>query len=212
MFDQSNRRLILIRHSVPEIDPGIPASRWHLSGEGRLRCQELGHRLEGWDLARIITSHEPKAIETGEIVASVLGIPVNVASGLQEHARHNVRREAGKKEFSTVDREAFQAKVLGIFENPGRLVYGAETGDQAHRRFSEAITQLLEQYPHDSVGVVTHGTVMALFVSRACDLNPGRFWTRLGLPCYVVLSLPELALLEVVESVTSRPPCGGPRT
>lgn len=39
------RRLILVKHSLPQIVPGKPAPRWHLSDEGRRRGTLLADRL-----------------------------------------------------------------------------------------------------------------------------------------------------------------------
>jgi broad specificity phosphatase PhoE len=60
---------------------------------------------------------------------------------------------------------------------------------------------VLERHPRQSVAVVTHGTVMTLFVTRAAGLEAFPFWKRLGLPAFVVLSWPGLGLLDVVEGV-----------
>jgi broad specificity phosphatase PhoE len=56
----SLRRLILIRHSVPDIVQGVPASQWHLSAEGRRRCEVLAGLLAPYEPAMIVTSLEPK--------------------------------------------------------------------------------------------------------------------------------------------------------
>jgi broad specificity phosphatase PhoE len=173
--------------------PGVPASQWQLSGEGCRRSELLAGCLAAYGLSSIVTSIEPKAMETGQIVARILGIPYEVAPGLHEHERGVVKLVDDKKEF--------QARVLGLFERPGELVFGGETADEAHGRFARAVANVLEQYPTGNLAIVTHGTVLTLFVSRAADLKPGPFWQRLGLPCFAVLSLPDFDLLELVEDV-----------
>jgi hypothetical protein len=35
---------VLVRHSVPEVDPARPAEEWRLSEEGRARCAALRGR------------------------------------------------------------------------------------------------------------------------------------------------------------------------
>jgi broad specificity phosphatase PhoE len=187
------RRLVLVRHSQPEIVPGVPASGWHLSDTGRDRCRALAERLATYDLAVVVASREPKAVETGQIVARALGLPFEMAADLHEHERPNVGL--------LTDEEQFQARVVSVFEHPGELVFGCETGDEAHRRFAAAMANVIEQHPHGNLAIVAHGTVMTLFVARAAGLDPVPFWRRLGLPAFVVLSLPDLSLLEVVESV-----------
>jgi broad specificity phosphatase PhoE len=187
------RKLILVRHSLPEFITGVPASEWRLSEEGQKRCLMLAERLREHDPAVIVASQEPKAVETGQIVAEVLRIPFDIAEGLHEHERGPVR--------SLGSREAFQARVASVFERPGELVFGLETGDQARTRFAHALDRVIGQHPAGNLAVVSHGTVMTLFIVHATGLDPVPFWKRLGLPAFAVLSLPDLSLLEVIENV-----------
>ena len=185
-------KLILVRHSSPEIVPAVPADQWLLSEAGRLRCKPLAEKLKAHQPDLIVTSTETKAVETAQIVAQLLHKPVETAEGLHEHDRSNVR---------WLERDQFEAAVVALLEKPETLVLGNETGDQAHHRFAEAITNVLGQHPGGNVAVVTHGTVLALYISRATGLEPFALWKRLGMPSLVVLSLPVLELLTVVESV-----------
>jgi broad specificity phosphatase PhoE len=190
------RKLVLVRHSLPETVSGVPASQWRLSAEGSRRCKTLAGRLAAYELAFVVASTEPKAIETGQIVAGILGLPFATAPGLHEHER-GVVRGLGR-------REEFQAQVSRFFERPGELVLGRETADQAHTRFAAAVTAVLGQFPSGNLAIVTHGTVMTLFIARATaagHLDPVHFWKSLGLPAFAVLSLPDSCLLEVVENV-----------
>ena len=187
------RKLVLVRHSLPEMVTGVPASQWWLSEQGRRRCEILAERLVAYDLAVIVTSEESKAVETGQIVAEVLGLPFEVAPGLHEHER-GVVRDLGSQ-------EEFQAQVARLFEHPAELVLGSKTADQAHDRFVAAVARVLELYPHGNPAIVSHGTVLTLFIARANGLDPVPFWKRLGLPAFVVLSLTDSHLLEVAEGV-----------
>jgi broad specificity phosphatase PhoE len=192
------RKLILIRHSLPAMVSGVPASEWHLSAEGRRRCAPLARRLAAYGPAAVVSSQEPKAVETGQIVAGTLGLSLETAPGLHEHERGPVR-DLG-------NREEFEAQVARFFEHPDRLVLGCETADEAHARFARAVTSVVERRPSANLAIISHGTVMSLFVARATGLDPLPFWKGLGLPSFVVLSLPELALLEVVADMEAEPP------
>jgi broad specificity phosphatase PhoE len=187
------RKLILVRHSLPEIVSDLPANQWHLSGTGRLRCKRLAKRLATYAPNVIVASLEPKATETGRIVADILGKPFETVENLHEHDRSNVGLLDTK--------EQFEARVASFFENPQKLVFGRETADDAHRRFAKAVAGVIGKCPSGNLAVVTHGTVMTLFVARAAGLEPFPFWKRLGLPSFVVLSLPEFGLLTIVENV-----------
>ena len=184
--------LILVKHSLPEIVSTLPASQWGLSEAGRLNCRALADSLAAYHPDVVVASSEPKAAETGEIVASTLGRPLATIEELHEHDRDNVGFLSG---------EHFEAAIARFFENPQSLVLGRETADQAHQRFAAAIEAIVTRYPTETVAVVTHGTVIALFVARATGLDPFPFWKRLDTPAFVVLSLPDRKVLMVVESL-----------
>ena len=190
---EEGRRLILVRHSLPEFVAGVPASQWRLSAEGRRRCERLAGQLVAYDLAAIVTSEEPKAVETGRIVARILDLPCESAPGLDEHDRGVVKAIGGQDEF--------RAQVAQLFGRPAELVMGYETADQAHARFATAVNRLVAEHPSGNLAIVSHGTVMTLFIARANHLDPVPFWRSLGLPAFVVLSLPGQGLLELVDSV-----------
>ena len=186
------RKLILVKHSLPDVDPSQPASRWLLSDEGRLRCLPLADRLARYRPAHIATSSEPKAIATAEIVSDRLGTPFEVTEGLHEHDRSNEPFIESKK---------FESAVASFFDRPNELVLGRETASQAEMRFGEAVQRLVSQYTADSVVIVAHGTVISLYVAQHTGVEPLPLWRRLGLPSFVVLSLPDLDILDVIECV-----------
>ena len=188
------RRLVLVRHSLPEIEPDKPASAWRLGEAGRRRAEMLASRLGEFNPSVIWSSVEPKAVETAEIVAEAFGVPVEVADGLEEHHRRSVPF------FAT--REEFEGRVEKLFQRPDQLVLGEETADQARARMVAAIAGVIDAGQTDSI-VVTHGTVMTLYAASAAGVQPMSFWRRLGLPSYVVLSLPSMNMLACVESVVA---------
>src|SRR5262245_2475472 len=140
-------KLILIRHSQPQIDPSLPASRWSLSEAGRQRCMALAPRLAAYEPAAIIASREPKAIETGSIVATSLGVPFETADGLHEHKREHV---------AFIPKEAFEATVAALFERPDELIMGEETANGAREHFERAVRAAIDRHPGRNVAIVTH--------------------------------------------------------
>ena len=73
--------LVLVKHSLPEIDPAVPAKDWHLSEEGCVRSRILGEELDRYDLDLVISSIELKAMETAEIVSGLLKVPWKLSKG-----------------------------------------------------------------------------------------------------------------------------------
>lgn len=184
--------LILVKHSLPEIVPALPAKEWTLSEAGRARCQSLAKTLAPYAVDVVISSLEPKAMETAQILAQQLAKPFHTFEGLHEHDRTGV---------DFLGREQFEAQIHRFFEHPDELVLGRETADQARTRFSGALQSIELEYPDKNIVVVAHGTVITLSVEKFTGLEPFPFWKKLDLPSFVVLSLPGHKLVTTVESI-----------
>ncbi|MCI0475750.1 MAG: phosphoglycerate mutase family protein [Anaerolineales bacterium] len=184
-------KLLLIKHAMPELDPTVPAPEWHLGERGRARCESLANKLTAYALNVIVSSVEPKAIETAQIVATRLSKPHEIAEGLHEHDRRNV---------PFMPLAELEARAAEFFAKPDELVLGSETGNQAHARFANAIDRVIEKHPQKNIAIVSHGSVISLFIARNNEM-PFDFWKRLGLPSIVVLSLPGFQIEEVIENV-----------
>ena len=176
-------KLIFIRHSAVQINPELPSREWSLSEDGRSRTLHLASQLISHNLTRIITSQEPKASETGQIIASELNLPWQTAPNLHEHNREGVPFFERKDEFVTA--------VTHFFQNPDTLIFGNETANQTFERFDTAVHHLIAIYPSDTLAIVSHGTVMALFLSHYNQFNPVPFWQNLKMPDFFVVTLPD---------------------
>jgi len=186
------KNIILVKHSLPEIIPTIPAKEWRLSKSGQVRCKALAEKLESYLPDVFISSVEPKAVETAQITASLLNKPFSIFEGLHEHDRTGV---------DFLDKEHFEAKVKEFFSFPDRLFLGQETASQATARFSKALTSVEVEHPNKNIVLVAHGTVITLFVEKFNNLESFSFWKKLDLPSFVVLSLPHHKLVKTVEGV-----------
>lgn len=178
--------LILVKHSVPEITEDRPANTWKLSEEGRLRAQRLAEELKSFEPEIIISSDELKAKETAELVASQLSLDRQTLPGLGEHNRSNT---------PYLSHDAFQASIRDFFREPDRLVFGNETANQAHARFYQALHSILNEHRNKNVVVVTHGTVISLFVSRLTGSSDLQLWNQLGLPSFIAMDLHSNTLI-----------------
>lgn len=187
-------KLILVKHAMPEIVPGKPPSGWLLSADGRKSYAALAERLREHQPEIIITSNEPKANETGLLAAEALGIPFETAAGLHEHERDMAP-------FLN-DRDKWNDLVADFFGRPGELIFGEETAIQARERFSHAVDSVLDQHPDKTIVIVSHGTVISLYAAQVAGIDPFPLWQRLHLPSYIVLSRPDLEILEVVEKIS----------
>ncbi len=140
-----------------------------------------------WQPTRIITSREPKAAQTGAIIAESLAIPVSAFDGLHEHVRSDVAWHGAAHR---------DAQLQAFFANPDSLIFGDETANAALSRFNATIDALLVTYPDDTLVVATHGTVLTLYLADRLGIEPFPFWKQIGLPDLFVLSQHENRLIQ----------------
>ncbi len=177
--------LLLIRHAETEQNPSVPSSQWHLTERAYTACEDLAKRLREYRLSRIITSEEFKAKETGRVLAEHLRTPWNTAPNLYEHERTGV---------PYITQEVWLERLESFFSNPDDLILGDETGVQARQRFDGAVRNVLHEYPNEPLAIVTHASVMSLFVAHYNETNVFAFWQNLEMPDVIMLSLPGFRL------------------
>ena len=178
---------------MPEIERDKPASTWRLGDVGRRRAWVLADRLRPFNTDLIWSSREPKAVETANILAATFGVPVKQADGLEEHQRDDV---------PFLPKRDFQSAVEALFRHPDQLVLGSETAKQACERFTASIENIIKTGRKDNI-VVTHGTVISLFAASVAKVDSTSLWHQLGLPSFVVLTLPSMDIQATVGSVTA---------
>ncbi len=183
--------LVLIRHAETRQDPSRNSRDWVLTERTYAVCERLAEDLRSLTLTRIVTSEEVKAKETGRLVAEALDIPCESAPGLEEHHRQGV---------PFMEPEEWRRTLKRFFAQPDALVFGQETAGEAGDRFGAALEDVLNEYPNERLGVVSHASVMALFVTLHNGRDAYDFWKTIGMPDALRLSLPGFRLLERRES------------
>ncbi len=181
--------LIFVRHAAVHIDPAISSHQWPLTADGRSTTHRLAHHLKTYQPGRIVTSNEAKARATGAALAEVLTLPLSAADGLQEHDRRGVPYFENKGDF--------EAAVVNFFTHPDELVFGMETAVEATNRFTEAVNKLCQSHPQENLIIVTHGTVLTLFMRQTNpQIDPLVFWRSLAMPEAIVLDRPQFGLRQ----------------
>jgi broad specificity phosphatase PhoE len=165
--------VLLVRHSLPAVDPSQWAELWPLSDKGRRRCGPLAERLRGYRPTAIVSSTEPKMRETAELVGAELRLEVRESPALRETARRTV---------PWMEAEEFRQAVRRLFERPDEVVFGEESAADALARFSAAVDGLDE-----STVVVSGGTVISLYAAARTGGDAYELWSRLELPDLVVV-------------------------
>jgi broad specificity phosphatase PhoE len=179
------RKLILVKHAAPQVVPGVAPEKWTLSEQGKQRCGALADALLAYQPAAVVSSLEPKAAGTGELVAGQLTLPFEAVEGLHEHDRSNVPHLPSREFISLMEL---------FFRRPAERVLGRESAHEALRRFESAVGHVLNTHAEQTVAIVSHGTVIALFVAKYGGGKAYDLWRQMGLPSFKVLGLPAYSV------------------
>lgn len=161
--------VIVARHGEATYDDlGIASDEggW-LTDVGRSQAAGLAHELAGRRVAAIWCSDMSRAVQTAEIVAAVLGVPVRVRKGLREASVGSLAAQHAP--LSAFD-DIFQLWLDGNLETGAP---DAETGADVVRRMSVEFESMADQFRGETVLVVSHGASMSLTLPRlAANVRP----------------------------------------
>ncbi len=170
------RRLHLIRHARPEIERAVPPEHWHLSAEGRINALALGGRI-ALTAGTVFCSPEPRARETGAIIAGAAGAQVAVHPGLSE-----LGFRAG-----FLAQEEFSRRVRAYLDGGRDAAF--EPYDDARRRIVACLAELCRSEEGD-LALVSHGRIMTVLLGDIL----GR---RLGAAEWALIAMPDWTLLDL---------------
>lgn len=159
--------IYLIRHPHIQQDPMILPSAWELSARGRDQVDQLA-ALPIWArVATIYTSPQHKAAVVGTALHAAWSMPVRIVPELAE-----VRRGGW------LTPETFQAAQRDFFADPTTAPYAEwESAQVALARFTAAMDAILTRHPAaDTLGVVAHGTILALYTAQLMGNPPSYAW------------------------------------
>lgn len=155
--------MLLVRHGQSEfnavfsktrIDPGIPDPK--LTDEGRAQARLAAGALAGHGITRLVASPYTRAIQTAEIIAEILAVPVTIEALVRERAAFHCDIGTPKGELQ----RRFPAFSFGHLDDPwwhDHVTLGHdESEDQIlarGRQFRAAAAALPDR---DTVAVVTH--------------------------------------------------------
>jgi 2,3-bisphosphoglycerate-dependent phosphoglycerate mutase len=148
-------RIVVARHGEAEYEtPEMNATGGSLTLLGREQARDLGVRMRPERVAAVVCSELSRAVQTAEIAAGVLGLPVRVRERLQEFP-------AGDFLGRPYDHAFFSSLVGGWAA--GELtagVPGGETGRETADRVLGVLDDLADQHRGETVLVVSHGGVI----------------------------------------------------
>lgn len=141
-----------------------------LNEEGRRQAGLLAKRLkhEGWTV--IVSSDLKRAFETAVILASELGIKeIRMDSRLRE-------RTHGRLDGTTLEE-----RITRWGEQWKTLDHGVETDEELFARGKLSLNELMAEYAHDKVLVVSHGAFIGTMLNGLLDEMPPGLLQNTGL-------------------------------
>jgi 2,3-bisphosphoglycerate-dependent phosphoglycerate mutase len=160
-------RLIVARHgeAVYETDT-MTDSGGSLTTLGRAQARELGERLAGERVAGVVCSELSRSVQTAEIAAAALGLPVEVRRGLQEFA---IGDFLGRARDPLVLDPILAGWLAGDLTP---AVPGGESGVQVADRVLAVLDDVADRFRGETVLVITHGGVILALTGRLAPGSP----------------------------------------
>jgi len=176
------RHVMLVRHAMPIVFPDRPPGSWRLGAEGMAQASDLARTVALQSPDLIVTSTEPKAIETGGTIAAGLHLACSSFEGFHEQGADSVP--------FVDDRDEFRKIVKRHFELADRAILGSEPSRDAARRFRTALDLLSIRFPEVRLPlIVSHGRIMAAFLGGLTGQDPWDIWKELTFPDLIRVDL-----------------------
>jgi len=183
--------LIFVKHAMPELKADVLPSQWKLGEKGRSQSLKFSAFLKNnFDLDPVMySSKEDKAFETAQILGETLSLEHKTLEELGE-----INRAAGP----ILDEDSLIEVSKKLFQKPSENVLGNESANSALQRFERGVQEILKDPLEEERLVVTHGTVLSLFLEKYNKEMPAfEFWQKFSCPSYVVVNLPDFKILEL---------------
>ena len=153
---QSKNKYLILRHAETIKDPDKHPEDWLLTPDALEKINEYISEDKFVGITKIVSSTEPKAISTAKPISFHLNLQIEEMREFVE-----VKRE---KKFLTD--EEFLIQKQKELEIRDEKVNGVESGNEAIERFKSGIQKLEEKLQNECILVITHGTIMTLFLAE----------------------------------------------
>lgn len=164
-------QFILIRHGQTDwniagryqgqADPPLNATGWE-------QAQLLAEKIQTIRLNRLVSSPLLRALQTAQVIAEHLQIPLQTDARLMEIHQGDWQTRL-RSEIQTIYPELFKTWE----SEPWQVTPpGGESLQQVQKRVYQAIDELLAQFPDQVIGIVAHRVPIALLKIRFQGLEP----------------------------------------
>jgi broad specificity phosphatase PhoE len=154
-----------LRHAETIKDPNKPAPEWDLTPDALEKINQYISEGKFDKITKIYSSTEPKAVATGKPISTFLDLPI-----LEMEEFVELKRE---KKFLT-DEEFLDQKKREL-TNLDHVENGVESGNTGIERFESGIQKLEDMYTGENILIITHGTIMTLYLAKINNDNENIF-------------------------------------
>jgi alpha-ribazole phosphatase len=158
-------RLILVRHG--ETDWNVEG-RWQgqadvpLNARGRQQAAQLAQSLADLGITAIVSSDLSRAAETARALARVTGLSIHFDPRLRE-----IHQGEWEGQLISQIQARYSEALRQRNENPAAIAApGGETAAQVLERVLAAVDEICQEYPNETVAVVSHGYALALLIAH----------------------------------------------
>ena len=160
-------RLYFVRHGQSEANVQMVISNrdlpHHLTDLGRQQAQALARSLADVPLAAIYSSPIVRAVETVQIVASLVGVPFEIADALREPDCGIMEGRGDEEAWAEHHRVMVDWVVLRKFDS---RIEGGESFHDLRARFMPFVDRLVAVYgaTDRNILLITHGSLLYLML------------------------------------------------
>jgi broad specificity phosphatase PhoE len=160
-------RIVVARHGETGYESDLVGDGGgSLTTLGRKQASSMAGSLGSERVAGIVCSSLSRAVQTAEIAASVLGVPVEVREHLQEFDVGDLRGRPFDRSVVGPPLNAWLAGDLSL------EVPGGETGEQVADRVLAVLDDVADRFRGETVLVVSHGGVIIALWGRIAPGSP----------------------------------------
>lgn len=171
-------KLVLIRHSNTKVEPDKYNPLWSLSEKGIENASRLANHSLLQNIEIIYTSNQLKALHTGIIIASKLGVFVKQSENLTELTS-----------LTNDWKEDYNKFIDDIYTGKIDRHQNGESLQEATVRFTKEIEEIVaSEGDKNIIGIVAHGNVLSLFASQ--------YENRSALEIHHAIQMPDIAILD----------------
>ena len=159
-----------VRHAMPAVEEGVDPARWHLDEVTRAHTLAWADRLEvGGGIGALVSSTEPKALETAAAIAERWSAEVRPDERL---------READRPWIGTGYRAMAHRYLRGERHD------GWEPQEAVAERVAAAVADAHDVAAGGPVVIVGHGLSLSIHLGDrlGSDFDRESFWSRLAFP------------------------------